>query len=129
MIVPSPQHLPTLVVDIQTMGHRIFVSDVQESVHFVRYKPIENQLVIFADETYQRSVLNNCYCSTSKAVQMAAFQCGSWSCMWCVKNVSAHTCRFMTCCCILDYNTVAAADKFGNIAVVGGNTCEHPVPC
>ena len=26
--------------------------------------------------------------------------------------------RFMTCSCILDYNTVAAADKFGNIAVV-----------
>ena len=24
----------------------------------------------------------------------------------------------MTCSCILDYNTVAAADKFGNIAVV-----------
>jgi len=54
--VTHPQHLPTLVVDIQTMGPRIFVSDVQESVHFVRYKPIENQLVIFADETYQRSV-------------------------------------------------------------------------
>ncbi len=24
----------------------------------------------------------------------------------------------MTCSCILDYNTVAAADKFGNIAIV-----------
>ena len=48
------QHLPTLVVDIKTVGSRIFVSDVQEAVHFVRYKPVENQLVIFADETYQR---------------------------------------------------------------------------
>ena len=36
------------------MGSRIFVSDVQEAVHFVRYKPVENQLVIFADETFQR---------------------------------------------------------------------------
>ena len=26
--------------------------------------------------------------------------------------------RFMTCSCVLDYNTVAAADKFGNIAIV-----------
>ena len=26
--------------------------------------------------------------------------------------------RWMTSCCILDYNTIAAADKFGNIAVV-----------
>lgn len=53
------------------MGPRIFVSDVQESVHFVRYKPIENQLVIFADETYQRSVgygLVKC-----NNVQVAAF--------------------------------------------------------
>lgn len=48
------QHLPNLVVDIQTMGGRIFVSDVQEAVHFVRYKPHDNQLIIFADEVYQR---------------------------------------------------------------------------
>lgn len=27
--------------------------------------------------------------------------------------------RFMTCSCLLDYSTVAAADKFGNIAIVG----------
>ncbi len=27
--------------------------------------------------------------------------------------------RFMTCSCVLDYNTVAAADKFGNLAIVG----------
>lgn len=73
------KHLPNLVVDIKTIGSRIFVSDVQEAVHFVRYKAIENQLVIFADETFQ---------------------------------------RFMTACCVLDYNTVAAADKFGNVAIV-----------
>ena len=37
------------------MGNRVYVSDVQEAVHFVRYKAVENQLVIFADETCQRS--------------------------------------------------------------------------
>jgi len=33
--------------------------------------------------------------------------------------------RFMTCCCVLDYNTVAAADKFGNLAIV--SMCTHSV--
>lgn len=61
------------------MGHRIFVSDVQESVYMVRYKRAENQLIIFADDTQP---------------------------------------RWITTTCILDYNTVATADKFGNVSVV-----------
>lgn len=73
------KHLPNLVVDIKAVGWRVYVSDVQEAVHFVRYKPVENQLVVFADETGQ---------------------------------------RFSTSTCVLDYNTVAAADKFGNISIV-----------
>ena len=32
-------------------------------------------------------------------------------------------CRFMTCSCVVDYSTVAAADKFGNIAIVCTYTC------
>lgn len=48
------KNLPNLIVDIQSLGGRVYVSDVQEAVHFIRYKPVENQLVIFADETYQR---------------------------------------------------------------------------
>ena len=48
------KHVPNLIVDIQTMGGRVYVADVQEAMHFVRYKAEENQLVIFADETYQR---------------------------------------------------------------------------
>ena len=42
-----------------------------------------------------------------------------------VKSVATPTFRFMTCSCILDYNTVAAADKFGNIAVVGGHYLQN----
>ena len=41
-------------MDIKTVGHRIYVSDVQESIHFLRYRPVENQLIIFADDTFQR---------------------------------------------------------------------------
>ena len=36
------------------MGNRVFVSDVQEGLQFVKYKPQENQLVVFADETLPR---------------------------------------------------------------------------
>ena len=48
------KHIPNLIVDIHCLGGRVYVSDVQEAVHFIRYKQEENQLVIFADETYQR---------------------------------------------------------------------------
>ena len=41
------KHIPTMIVDIQSMGTRIVVSDVQESCHFLTYKRAENQLVIF----------------------------------------------------------------------------------
>jgi CPSF A subunit region len=73
------QHIPNMIVNIQTVGHRIYVSDVQESVYSVRYKRMENQLIIFADDTYP---------------------------------------RWVTCTAVLDFDTVAIADKFGNIAVV-----------
>lgn len=61
------------------MGNRLVVGDVQESFHFVRYKRQENQLIIFADDTYP---------------------------------------RWITSSGMLDYNTVAGADKFGNLTIV-----------
>jgi splicing factor 3B subunit 3 len=73
------QHIPNLIVNIQAMGHRIFVSDVQESLYMVRYKRQENQLIIFADDT---------------------------------------NARWITTATVLDFDTVATADKFGNIAIV-----------
>ena len=73
------KHLPSCVTNIQALGQRVYVSDVQESVHFVRYKRMENQLIIFADDTNP---------------------------------------RYVTTMCLLDYDTVAVADKFGSIAVV-----------
>ncbi|CAH8491836.1 unnamed protein product [Dicrocoelium dendriticum] len=49
------KHIPNLVTGIYTVGSRIIVTDVQESVHWVRYRPrSENQLVIFADDTNPR---------------------------------------------------------------------------
>lgn len=70
------KHISNYIVTIQTIGNRIIVGDVQESFHFVRYKREENQLIIFADDTFP---------------------------------------RWITCACLLDYDTVAGADKFGNI--------------
>uniref|UniRef100_A0A2C9JNG1 DNA damage-binding protein 1 n=1 Tax=Biomphalaria glabrata TaxID=6526 RepID=A0A2C9JNG1_BIOGL len=73
------KHIPNAIVSIHTMGNRVFVGDVQESIHFVRYRRPENQLIIFCDDTNP---------------------------------------RWVTCSCILDYNTVAIADKFGNATVI-----------
>lgn len=73
------RHIPSLIVDIKTIGQRVFVSDVQESVFCVKYKKRENQLIIFADDTNPRWITNTC---------------------------------------ILDYDTVAMSDKFGNVAVL-----------
>ena len=75
------KHLPSCIVNIQAYGQRVYVADVQESIHFLRYKRTtnENQLIIFADDTNP---------------------------------------RFVTTMCLLDYDTVAVADKFGNISVL-----------
>lgn len=73
------KHIPNHIVNIQTMGYRVFVSDVQESVYCIRYKRNENQLIIFADDTHP---------------------------------------RWITATTLLDYDTIATGDKFGNIAVL-----------
>ncbi|XP_050301727.1 splicing factor 3B subunit 3 isoform X1 [Anthonomus grandis grandis] len=73
------KHIPNGIINIQAMGKRIFVADIQESVFMVRYKRAENQLIIFADDTHP---------------------------------------RWITTTCILDYDSVATADKFGNIAIM-----------
>ena len=72
------KHIPNYITDIKTQGHRVMVSDVQESVFWLRYRKAENQLVIFADDS---------------------------------------TPRWTTCQCVLDWNTVAIGDKFGNITI------------
>jgi len=69
---------PNYITQIHTQGDRIYVCDVQESVHFVKYKKSENQLFIFADEI---------------------------------------TPRWLTCTTVLDYDTIAGGDKFGNIFI------------
>jgi splicing factor 3B subunit 3 len=45
---------PTMIVKLQTNADRIYVGDMTESIHFVKYKKMENALVIFADDTMPR---------------------------------------------------------------------------
>jgi len=71
--------LPSTIVNIHTMGDRLVVGDIQESIHFVKYKRSENMLYVFADDTVP---------------------------------------RYITSTVPLDYDTVAGADKFGNVFVV-----------
>lgn len=73
------KHIPNQIVNIQSMGQRLYVSDVQESIYFVRYKRAENQIIIFADDTHP---------------------------------------RWITATALLDYDTIATGDKFGNISIL-----------
>ena len=56
----SIQNLPNQLVSIHTLGNRIFVADIQESVHILRYKAMENQLTVFADDTCPRFTVATC---------------------------------------------------------------------
>ncbi|KAJ5220467.1 pre-mRNA-splicing factor rse1 [Penicillium chermesinum] len=66
----------TTIVDIQTQGHRIVVSDIRESVTYVVYEPQENSLIPFVNDAIPR-----------------------WT----------------TSTTMVDYETVAGGDKFGNL--------------
>eukprot|EP01147_Barroeca_monosierra_P004133 gene4133-67_t len=48
------KHIPNTIVDIKVMGTRIVVADQKESVLFVKYKPSENRLSVFCDDTSPR---------------------------------------------------------------------------
>lgn len=50
------KHIPNLIVSLHALGQRLYVSDVQESVFFVRYRREDNQMVIFADDITPRYV-------------------------------------------------------------------------
>eukprot|EP00668_Euglena_longa_P034958 GGOE01044886.1.p1 GENE.GGOE01044886.1~~GGOE01044886.1.p1 ORF type:complete len:1215 (-),score=437.39 GGOE01044886.1:243-3482(-) len=70
------KNIPSAIVSIHKHANRVYVADVTESIHFLKYN--KDQLVIFAD---------------------------------------TFTPRWTTCICPLDFRTLAAADKFGNIFV------------
>lgn len=70
---------PTCITHIEQYEDRIYVSDMAESVHFVKFRRLEQTLSIFADDTVPR-----------------------WS----------------TASCLVDYDTVAGADKFGSIYIL-----------
>jgi splicing factor 3B subunit 3 len=46
--------LPNRVVKILTAGSRIICFDQQESAFFLKYRVKENQLTVFADDTFPR---------------------------------------------------------------------------
>jgi hypothetical protein len=48
--------LPTAVVRLQAYGDRIFVGDMAESLHFVKYGRTDNSLVVFSDDAVPRLV-------------------------------------------------------------------------
>eukprot|EP00877_Chromochloris_zofingiensis_P000800 jgi/Chrzof1/10720/Cz05g09290.t1 len=72
------RQLPHHVASLHTIGSRIYAADVQESLHYLKYKKADNQFYCFADDVHP---------------------------------------RYITTALPVDYDTVAAADKFGNLFV------------
>ena len=68
--------LPNFIVSVSAQNERIYVGDVQESFHFLKYKRSDNTLYVFADDTAP---------------------------------------RWLTASLQMDYDTMAGADKFGNL--------------
>jgi splicing factor 3B subunit 3 len=48
-----------LIVKIQTQGDRIILGDVQDSITYVVYNPLDNIFTAFADDTFPRWI--NCF--------------------------------------------------------------------
>ncbi|EFC50026.1 predicted protein [Naegleria gruberi] len=69
---------PNFITSIAVDGNRIFVGDITESFHFVKFNSSENSLTIFADNT---------------------------------------TPRWLTASALVDHNTIAGGDKFGNFFI------------
>ena len=72
------RNFPNFITTIHASGERVYVGDVQESFHYVRFKNEDGSMYIVADDTQPRHV---------------------------------------TAAEPLDYDTVAGADKFGNVFV------------
>ena len=74
------RNLPNLIMGLQTMGDRIYVSDALDSVHLVKYRRPENALVVFADDTCPRMVTAACtvdYDTVAGGTSSAtSFSCG-----------------------------------------------------
>ena len=51
---------PNAIVALHSTGDRVYVGDMQESVHFVRYKADDNALYVFADDTSPRWTTAQC---------------------------------------------------------------------
>ncbi|KAK2070300.1 hypothetical protein P8C59_004806 [Phyllachora maydis] len=70
---------PQLIVSLQAQGHRIVVGDVQQGMTYAVYKPENNRLIPFCDDTINR-----------------------WT----------------TCTAMVDYESVAGGDRFGNLWIL-----------
>ncbi|KAL2273014.1 hypothetical protein FJTKL_05632 [Diaporthe vaccinii] len=70
---------PNLIVSLQAQGNRIVVSDVQQGVTYVVYKPETNKIIPFVSDTVN---------------------------------------RWVTSTTMVDYESVAGSDKFGNVWIL-----------
>ncbi|EPB76161.1 hypothetical protein ANCCEY_04757 [Ancylostoma ceylanicum] len=103
------KNFPVQITGIQSTGQRIIVTDSQESVHFVRYRKAVrgfcdgDELVQFGSAAMRELFQEN---------QLVIF-------------CDDTTPRYVTTCCVLDYNTVAVGDKFGSVSIDRKTDLKH----
>jgi splicing factor 3B subunit 3 len=54
------KQIPNLIISIQHMGRRIYIADNQDSVHFIKFHPDENEFNIYAEDCIPRYLTSLC---------------------------------------------------------------------
>eukprot|EP00053_Salpingoeca_punica_P015507 m.143210 g.143210 ORF g.143210 m.143210 type:complete len:1195 (+) comp16736_c0_seq1:55-3639(+) len=67
------RRIPECVVNIISTGVRICVSDVRESIHLLKYRAHDNQLILFADDTIPRWITATCFLDYSTVAMSDKF--------------------------------------------------------
>jgi splicing factor 3B subunit 3 len=67
------RRIPECVTNIIAMGARICVSDVRESIHMVKYRAHDSQLIVFADDTIPRWITATCFLDYSTVAMSDKF--------------------------------------------------------
>ena len=68
------RNFKTNIVQIKCEQNRIFVADVQESVHVLKFKPEQGQLYIFADDVLNRWMTSFCLLDEDTVVGLDKFE-------------------------------------------------------
>ncbi len=114
------QNLPTTIQSLHVQGDRIYVGDLCEAFHLVQYKRQTKELEIFADNTVRRAETCGCghihmYVLVLSTFCIDVMHVAHTHCFY--SHASPQAPRFLTSTCLIDFDTIAGGDKFGNLFI------------